>query len=289
MIASVGDICIDRYMTTGEKLLGGIATNFAIYVHDQGAPIKLIGAVGQDEHAKLILKQLKNIGLDTETIHQLDGLTAVQNVRLAGKERDYCGFIHGVYENFKLSTQDFKHLQEADLVVVPLTDGLKYIFDEIIYADLGSTTLKVADFSRDADVEGFMHGDVISMLQHYLDYIDMAFIGGDRSWLREIEAIAQANPQKMLVYTLGSHGSLIYYNNRSYRQPAPQIMNMVDTTGCGDAFRAGFLTNYLVSKDIRSALQAGNKLAGEAGTYFGGNPYASFTEKTLYNTSSPKS
>ncbi len=37
--------------------------------------------------------------------------------------------------------------------------------------------------------------------------------------------------------------------------------NPIDPTGCGDAFRAGFFTEYLQSKDIASSVHAGNSLA----------------------------
>lgn len=275
MIISIGDLCIDRYVTTGEKLLGGIATNFALLVHDLEEPVKLLAAVGDDENARLILQRLQEAGLDTSTLHQLPGNTALQNVRLMGKERDYCGFIPGVYEDFTLRANDFELIKQAQAVTAPLTDGLKKVFEQVMHADLGAA-LKVADFSRDADIEGFIHGDVLAMLLHYLDKLDIAFIGGDQTLVNMIETIAHAHPDKILILTLGPHGTIAFHDRRMHRQPAPQIRDLVDTTGCGDAFRAGFLTNYLRHQNIRQALQAGMQLAGQAATYLGGSPHAIF-------------
>ncbi|HEX4443377.1 MAG TPA: carbohydrate kinase family protein [Galbitalea sp.] len=46
----------------------------------------------------------------------------------------------------------------------------------------------------------------------------------------------------------------------------------VDPTGAGDAFCAGFLSEWIVSRDARAAAEAGSKLAGQAVAVIGGRP-----------------
>lgn len=46
---------------------------------------------------------------------------------------------------------------------------------------------------------------------------------------------------KEVVITLGSEGSLIYYGGKFYEIPAYEAKDVVDATGCGDTYMAGYL------------------------------------------------
>ena len=269
MIVSVGDTSIDHYITTGEKHVGGIATNFAVHGTRLGADVVLITAIGNDDDAQFFLKQMKIEGVDTSHVKHLPGQTSEQKIRLVGKERNFCGFFAGVLNDMTIDDNDLTIMRQAEAVVVPLTDGLKHIFEQVIRADLGSKPLKIADFSRDADIEGFGHGDVAAMVFHYLEHADIAFIGGDESILETVQAMAEANPEKIPIITLGPKGSLAFHNEKTYKQKAFWIKNVVDTTGCGDAFRSGFTTKYLETKNIAEAMEHGARLAADAATHFG--------------------
>jgi len=43
----------------------------------------------------------------------------------------------------------------------------------------------------------------------------------------------------------------------------PTVANIVDTTGAGDAFAAGFLPAYSSSRDIAEAITLGNSIAAQ--------------------------
>ncbi|MGD9210986.1 MAG: PfkB family carbohydrate kinase [Desulfobacteraceae bacterium] len=47
----------------------------------------------------------------------------------------------------------------------------------------------------------------------------------------------------LIVLTLGSDGSIAFYGSKSYQQRTLITNNVVDTTGCGDAFQAGFVSS----------------------------------------------
>ncbi len=269
MIISAGDASIDHYITTGEKHVGGIATNFAVHATRLGEEVTLITAIGSDDDAEFFIKQMQIEGIDISHVKRLTGQTSEQKIRLVGKERQFCGFFAGVLADMRLDENDFALMRGAEAVVTPLTDGLKSVFEQVIFEDLGEKTLKIVDFSRDADIEGFAHGDVAAMLFHYLEHIDIAFIGGDESIVDTIQAMAEANPEKILITTLGPKGSLAFHRGKTHKQKAFWIKNVVDTTGCGDAFRSGFSTNYLKTKNIDEAMEHGARLAADAATHFG--------------------
>ncbi|MHB1090434.1 MAG: PfkB family carbohydrate kinase, partial [Ilumatobacteraceae bacterium] len=42
----------------------------------------------------------------------------------------------------------------------------------------------------------------------------------------------------------------------------PPVANILDTTGAGDAFAAGFIGSFVATGDVHSALLSGHALAG---------------------------
>ncbi|MDH2428258.1 sugar kinase [Sphaerisporangium sp. TRM90804] len=77
-----------------------------------------------------------------------------------------------------------------------------------------------------------------------------------------------------VVIKMGAEGSLWYTNNRPepVRAPADHIERIVDGTGAGDAFTAGFLQPWLEGKQPADALAAGNALAAKAIGNLGARP-----------------
>ena len=68
---------------------------------------------------------------------------------------------------------------------------------------------------------------------------------------------------KKIVMTSGSEGAYFFYHDDVSHQPSKKIENVVDTTGAGDNFAAGFLDFYLSGKSVDEALINGNTRAVE--------------------------
>ncbi|ADG89089.1 ribokinase [Thermobispora bispora] len=77
-----------------------------------------------------------------------------------------------------------------------------------------------------------------------------------------------------VVIKLGEEGSLWYANGRAepVRVPAEPVEQVVDGTGAGDAFIAGFLPPWLEGKPPAEALAAGNALAAKCLSILGARP-----------------
>jgi sugar/nucleoside kinase (ribokinase family) len=77
-----------------------------------------------------------------------------------------------------------------------------------------------------------------------------------------------------VVIKLNTDGALWYTNNRSepVRAPAETVERVVDGTGAGDAFTAGFLPIWLEGKPPADALAAGNALAAKCIANLGARP-----------------
>jgi sugar/nucleoside kinase (ribokinase family) len=83
---------------------------------------------------------------------------------------------------------------------------------------------------------------------------------------------------KEVIITNGSQGSLIYYEGIFYTIPAfpPQVI--VDATGCGDTYMAGYLYQRCKGTDVQQAGTFAAALASkkmEAAGPFKGNPFSS--------------
>ena len=68
---------------------------------------------------------------------------------------------------------------------------------------------------------------------------------------------------KKIVMTSGAEGAYFFYNDDVSHQPSKKIENVIDTTGAGDNFAAGFLDFYLSGKSVDEALINGNTKAVE--------------------------
>jgi sugar/nucleoside kinase (ribokinase family) len=77
-----------------------------------------------------------------------------------------------------------------------------------------------------------------------------------------------------VVMKLGAEGALYYANGRPdpVRVPGPPIERIVDATGAGDAFCAGFLPAWLDKKPPGEALAGGCRLAARALSLIGARP-----------------
>lgn len=86
---------------------------------------------------------------------------------------------------------------------------------------------------------------------------------------KAIAAIAPGVP--MLVVTRGENGAIAMRDGLRHECPAAPV-TLVDTTGAGDLFAAGFLTGYVRGKDVAHCLQMGALAAAEIISHYGARP-----------------
>ncbi len=79
---------------------------------------------------------------------------------------------------------------------------------------------------------------------------------------------AEAAHLTCLIVTLGADGCLVTYRGKqglivTRHVAAVEIKRVYDTTGCGDIFGAGFVTEYIRTRSFLKAARHGARLAGE--------------------------
>jgi len=81
-----------------------------------------------------------------------------------------------------------------------------------------------------------------------------------------------------LVVTRGAAGALAVEKGERSQVPAFQVKKVVDTTGAGDLFAAGFLAARCKGHDLQQQLWTGAIAAGEVISHFGARPEADLKE-----------
>ena len=80
--------------------------------------------------------------------------------------------------------------------------------------------------------------------------------------MADVSSYLQSSSKKIAM-TAGAEGAYFFDGQNITHQPAQKINNVIDTTGAGDNFAAGFLDFYLSGNSIDDALKQGNLRASE--------------------------
>ena len=81
-----------------------------------------------------------------------------------------------------------------------------------------------------------------------------------------------------LVITRGSDGAIARSLEETVEIAAPRVENVVDTTGAGDLFAAGFLAARCRNRSLKACLETGAIAAAEVISHFGARPEADIKE-----------
>ncbi len=76
----------------------------------------------------------------------------------------------------------------------------------------------------------------------------------------------------LVVITRGSKGSVVLEGDNRYDVAAAPLKELVDTTGAGDAFAAGFLYGHVKGWDLEECAKLGSKAASEVISHMGPRP-----------------
>jgi len=119
-------------------------------------------------------------------------------------------------------------------------------------------------------------------------HVDILFANEDEiKSLYEVETIEEAcdlvsKECALVAITRADKGSIIIKSGQKTEVPAEPVENVVDTTGAGDAYAAGFLFGFTEGKDMAECGRLGSIAAAEVISHIGPRPEVSLAE--LANT-----
>lgn len=94
----------------------------------------------------------------------------------------------------------------------------------------------------------------------FLNDYEFSLVSSKTGW----DEATMASHAKFLVVTLGAHGTRICTKEGEERVAAHSIEKIVDPTGAGDAYRAGFLKAYVAGLPLTTAAKLGSTVAAYA-------------------------
>ncbi|MFJ6302187.1 sugar kinase [Pseudarthrobacter oxydans] len=237
--------------------IGGSESNVAVGLSRLGVPTVWCGRVGDDSLGLLVEREIRAEGIDVRIAVDPSAPTGLmikerrtpstQRVsyyragsagsRIAPHDVDYrllaeAGLLHVSGITPALSEQAEATLRYA--VKVARTEGVVVSFDLNYRANL---------WSRDAARS--VYADIIALSDIVFAGEDEAAIAvGDSSGPEELAGRIAALGPRQAVIKLGAEGALAMVDGGIYRQPATPV-DAVDTVGAGDAFVAGYLTEFM--------------------------------------------
>ena len=265
-----GDLAyIDELRLTVAGTAGGTIIDCA----KLGLSTLAVGAVGDDEKADFVVSVLEKFGADTAGFKRIKGVptsSTILNIRPNGE-------------------RPALHLRGAcDHFLPPKKEKLD-IFDCKVFHLGGTGLLKKLDGSvsvellKDAKENGCITTwdligatestiDIVKPLLPHIDYfmpsIEEASIMCGLDDPNDIAKYYLDNGVTNCVLTMGGEGSLFVNKDETIKTPAFDI-NVVDTTGCGDAFDAGMITSLINNFDLEKSLKFATTTSGLVATGLG--------------------
>jgi len=129
-----------------------------------------------------------------------------------------------------------------------------------------------------ADFRAMIETGEIDIL--FANHIELAALTGHDDFHVGIDALKDKVPT--LVVTRSEHGAVAASGGVLYEVPAEPVAQVVDTTGAGDLFAAGFLHGLVSGRGIGECLRIGAICAAEVISHYGARPEADLEE--LVNT-----
>ena len=272
-IGLIGDLCLDMYWIADMKLselsretphyplpvvqeryapggAGNAANNIAALKPGQ---LLVIGLVGTDWRGDLLIRALKENGIDCTYVLQDDSImtnTYIKPLR--------CGISDVVYEDPRLDFENRVPISEdCEKKVLAALDEAAQKLDVLCVSDqmkFGCITPKIRERLCELGRSGKVV--IVDSRDHAADYCDVtvkpnevessrAFGSGEALELDELSVLAAQiyeRNKKTTLMTLGDRGCFVVEDGNVVRCPACKVEPPIDFCGAGDTFLAGYGT-----------------------------------------------
>lgn len=278
-VICIGEILIDllsnepdvnwKKVKSWTPYTGGAPANVAFALASLGLNVAFAGRIGADSVGFQLHHELKEAGIDTQGI-QIDSSAPTRQVfveRNKSGERFFAGF--GKYHSTAFADTKFDASQiPAGLfdnynclligtLLLPYSHSKAAIYRAVELAKENGILLAIDINWRPVFWNNVDEAPLeIKSLMKEMDLIKLS--EEEATWLfdtRDPKIIASEFPNaRVVLVSKGEEGCNYYINSVSGTCPSFRV-NVVDTTGAGDSFMAGFLHQYLTSNMIGTATE----------------------------------
>ncbi|MHA1726143.1 MAG: carbohydrate kinase family protein [Promethearchaeota archaeon] len=220
---------------------GGNGNNSAECLVTLGVPTKLVSVIGRG--SEWMIKELKELGIDTRDIYHVNELTPISTIIksnlttkifVAPELKERMNF-----KSIPVSIEDFKNYKI--IFTTPMAEKFKDIleksqqFEYITAFNIELQKLQTIDQLNQL-VE--QRHDIL-----FLNLKDAEAIINKQCNFTELDDIFK-RWARIRIYTNGKEGSLIASDNTSVLEIPALEVKVIDRTGAGDCYAAGFLAKF---------------------------------------------
>jgi nucleoside kinase len=219
------------YITDHQIYFGGGAANIAAGIARLGEEITLISAVGKDFIGSDYDRWMDDLGIHKD-LFIVDGERTPTAYMFTDEQGDQVTYFEwgasATFAHQEAPALDFVHLATAD----PDFNVRVAQKSSVVSFDPGQDLL---NYSRDQLCEILAHTFILFANRHEIDGVSKGIGQSEESIVRGVP---------IAVITMDAQGSNVYVDGERHFVPVVPV-RLVDPTGAGDAYRAGFLTGYM--------------------------------------------
>ena len=248
---------------------GSVANTMSGIAYLKGSP-SFIGKINTDNFGELYKNSLKDINVEFPYIEKNEELPTGASIILItpDSERTMCTYL-GISSHLSADDINENNITEHKLIFL---EG--YLWDKGISEKMFKHAINIAKKNKVKIAMSL--SDIFCVSRHKQDFNnlltnDLDILIGNENEINELtnkknllDSINQLKMfNKLIVITRSSKGSLAIIDNEIINCDSTKVEKILDLTGAGDLFAAGFLKEYLDQSEIKKCLITGSTLASE--------------------------
>jgi sugar/nucleoside kinase (ribokinase family) len=270
-------------MGPGREISGGSAGNTAAGVAMLGGRAGFVGQVADDQLGEVYTHDIRSVGVEFTTPARPAGDTSTGRVLVLvtpDAQRTMNTFL-GAAQHLDTKALDEEQVRSASILYL---EG--YLWDP---ETPRAAMERAIDVAREAGRKvAFTLSDSFCIARHRDGFnalidsgrIDILFANEDEilglTGAQDFEAAvtSAAGRVPLLVVTRSEKGAIAVQGEARAEVRAEPVDEVIDTTGAGDLFAAGFLTGHAQGRSLEQSLRMGAIAAAEVISHYGARPEA---------------
>ncbi len=255
---------------------GGTAANSLSGIASLGGKTAYMSQVDNDRWGQLLCESFSKEGIHFKGISSRQGLGTGRCLALVTPDADRTMVTYlGTSYEFSEDNIDWALLGETKILLVEAYQCETVQMFEVTKRAVSFAAKKGATIVLSAAHGGCMEKHRKELMLFVKDTVDvfvgnetevLAFMGEEDS---EHALLKMRSLCQITVMTKGRAGSLIQEGTSQYSIPAPHVSNVVDTTGAGDHYLAGFLYALTQGLSLKECGTLASSMAGKVISHFG--------------------
>ena len=269
---------LNRFGTLKSKSGGGSAANTMVALARMGFPTKFIGKVGEDREGVFLLENLRPVQIDMIRRGQRSGVCLV----VLDRRQDRFLFVRGNANN-TLAVEEINFDALKNISWMHLTSFIEespFEAQQVLLNRLASSVKISLDPGEIYAKKGLNEIRPLIKRCHIL-FLTEREIGllTHKDLLTGVKSLMEIGPS-VLVCKRGSQGSHVFTEDGNFKVPPVQV-EVVDNTGAGDVYNAGFLAGVFLGKSMEESALFATKISAKSVTGYGRDQYP--TKEDLEN------